>query len=132
MSVAPRCGQWAKTAAAPSRSCGTYTRDAHQHSIVAEPVSFPLALSHQLSMPISQSGSQTRAMQTAVSAFGGGVWHDSDAQLPLMAEVPGVSGRSTAHPAVALGAVPFVAYEMCREHLGALPLPATDLTFCRA
>ncbi len=26
-------------------------------------------------------------MQTAVGAFGGGVWHDGDAQLPLMAEV---------------------------------------------
>lgn len=61
---------------------------------------------------------QTRAMETAVGAFGGPVWHEGDAELPLMAEVAG--GKfSTAHPAVSSrGTVPFVAYELCREHLG--------------
>lgn len=34
-------------------------------------------------------------------------------------QVPGVTGRSTARPAASQCAVPFVAYEMCREHLGA-------------
>lgn len=63
----------------------------------------------------------TRAMETAVGAFGGPVWHEGDAELPLMAEVAG--GKfSTAHPAVSSrGTVPFVAYELCREHLGEHP-----------
>ena len=61
---------------------------------------------------------QTRAMETAVGAFGGSVWHDGDAELPLMTEVS--AGKfSTAHPAVSSrGTVPFVAFELCREHLG--------------
>ena len=57
-------------------------------------------------------------METAVGAFGGPLWHDGDAELALMAEVS--AGKfSTAHPAVSSrGTVPFVAYELCREHLG--------------
>ena len=59
-----------------------------------------------------------RAMQTAVGAFGGGVWHHGDARLPLMSEVDAVDGVSAAHPAVGAAAVPLVACELCREHLG--------------
>jgi hypothetical protein len=67
-------------------------------------------------------------METAVGAFGGPLWHDGDAELALMAEV--ASGKfSTAHPAVSSrGTVPFVAYELCREHLGI----HDQLVFCIA
>lgn len=67
---------------------------------------------------LSSALSQTRAMETAVGSFGGPVWHEGDAELPLMAEVAG-GDFSTAHPAVSSrGTPPFVAYELCREHLG--------------
>ncbi len=72
---------------------------------------------HELSLSIALR-LQTRAMETAVGAFGGPLWHAGDAELPLMAEVPAAK-FSTAHPAVSSrGTVPFVAYELCREHLG--------------
>lgn len=63
-------------------------------------------------------GLQMRAMQTAVGAFGGGIWHENDPVLPLMTEVCAEAGVSAAHPAASVTSVPFVACELCREHLG--------------
>ena len=62
----------------------------------------------------------TRAVETAVAAFGG------DSPVPvgapcLMAARPEVEGVCTAHPGIAAGPLPFVACELCREHLGVHP-----------
>eukprot|EP00208_Stichococcus_sp_RCC1054_P007692 CAMPEP_0206140788 /NCGR_PEP_ID=MMETSP1473-20131121/10648_1 /ASSEMBLY_ACC=CAM_ASM_001109 /TAXON_ID=1461547 /ORGANISM="Stichococcus sp, Strain RCC1054" /LENGTH=295 /DNA_ID=CAMNT_0053535073 /DNA_START=138 /DNA_END=1025 /DNA_ORIENTATION=+ len=62
-----------------------------------------------------------RAMQTAVGAFGGGIWHEDDPALPLMTEVCAEADVSAAHPAASVTSVPFVACELCREHLGVHP-----------
>lgn len=67
---------------------------------------------------ISGMGPQMRAMQTAVGAFGGGIWHEDDPALPLMTEVCAEADVSAAHPAASVTSVPFVACELCREHLG--------------
>ncbi|KAH6763621.1 Phosphoglycerate mutase family protein [Perilla frutescens var. frutescens] len=55
-----------------------------------------------------------RTMQTAVGVFGGGGFDDG-INVTLMTENAGKSGR----PAISsLNAPPFVAMELCREHLG--------------
>ncbi|KAK9983126.1 hypothetical protein SO802_032651 [Lithocarpus litseifolius] len=59
-----------------------------------------------------------RTMQTAVGVFGGEAYTDGINVPPLMAENTGKSGR----PAISsLNSPPFVAVELCREHLGVHP-----------
>lgn len=53
-------------------------------------------------------------MQTAVGVFGGGGRDDGIDLPPLMAENTGDSGRPEI---TSLNAPPFVAMELCREHL---------------
>ncbi|KAL1546826.1 phosphoglycerate mutase-like protein 1 [Salvia divinorum] len=56
-----------------------------------------------------------RTMQTAVGVFGGTGFDDGISAAPLMTENAGKSNR----PAISsLNAPPFVAMELCREHLG--------------
>ena len=62
----------------------------------------------------------TRAVETAVAAFGGDSPVPSGAPC-LMAARPEVEGLCTAHPGAAAGPLPFVACELCREHLGVHP-----------
>ncbi|KAL0285080.1 UNVERIFIED_CONTAM: Phosphoglycerate mutase-like protein 2 [Sesamum angustifolium] len=58
-----------------------------------------------------------RTMQTAVGVFGGDGYEDGIDVPPLMAENAGNSSR----PAISsLNSPPFVAMELCREHLGVL------------
>uniref|UniRef100_A0A7N2N6P9 Phosphoglycerate mutase-like protein 1 n=1 Tax=Quercus lobata TaxID=97700 RepID=A0A7N2N6P9_QUELO len=59
-----------------------------------------------------------RTMQTAVGVFGGEAYTDGINVPPLMAANTGKSGR----PAMSsLNSPPFVAVELCREHLGLHP-----------
>ncbi|KAK1405603.1 phosphoglycerate mutase-like protein 1 [Heracleum sosnowskyi] len=59
-----------------------------------------------------------RTMQTAVGAFGGEGCTDESKAPPLMTENAGNSN----HPAISsLNCPPFVAVELCREHLGVHP-----------
>ncbi|KAI3758420.1 hypothetical protein L6452_05981 [Arctium lappa] len=59
-----------------------------------------------------------RTMQTAVGAFGGEGSADGNDVPPLMAENTGNSNR----PAISsLNCPPFIAMELCREHLGVHP-----------
>lgn len=63
----------------------------------------------------------TRALETAVGCFGNFL-QPSNGTPPLMMEITEQPGVRAAHPAVsAEGCPPFVAYEMCREHLGVHP-----------
>jgi len=69
----------------------------------------------------------TRALQTAAAAFGTGVWEEGGAsangvQPPLMRAREDIEGLQVAHAAIsAQGAPPFLAHELCREHLGVHP-----------
>ncbi|KAK9110942.1 hypothetical protein Scep_018461 [Stephania cephalantha] len=56
-----------------------------------------------------------RTMQTAVGVFGGGDYTDGLSVTPLMVANAGNSNRSAIS---SLNAPPFVAVELCREHLG--------------
>ncbi|CAJ1970548.1 unnamed protein product [Sphenostylis stenocarpa] len=59
-----------------------------------------------------------RTMQTAVGVFGGEVYTDGISEPPLMTENVGHSD----HPAVSsLNCPPFIAVELCREHIGVHP-----------
>nr|XP_043615387.1 phosphoglycerate mutase-like protein isoform X2 [Erigeron canadensis] len=59
-----------------------------------------------------------RTMQTAVGAFGGEGSTDRNDVSPLMVEYTGDSN----HPAISsLNCPPFIAVELCREHLGVHP-----------
>eukprot|EP00897_Mesotaenium_endlicherianum_P006130 jgi/Mesen1/5545/ME000280S04661 len=55
-----------------------------------------------------------RTMQTAVGVFGGGKLQPGDAKTPLMTDR---AGGSLVGPISSLGCPPFVATELCREHL---------------
>ncbi|XP_026433186.1 phosphoglycerate mutase-like protein 1 isoform X2 [Papaver somniferum] len=59
-----------------------------------------------------------RTMQTAVGAFGGGDYADGMDVTPLMVANGGNSNRSAVS---SLNTPPFVAVELCREHLGVHP-----------
>lgn len=60
----------------------------------------------------------TRTMQTAVGSFGGGGYTDGIDVKPLMVADAASSGR----PAISsLNCPPFLAVELCREHLGVHP-----------
>lgn len=59
-----------------------------------------------------------RTMQTAVGVFGGGTHADEANVPPLMAENAGNSDRSAIS---SLDCPPFIAVELCREHLGVHP-----------
>lgn len=64
----------------------------------------------------------TRAIETAVGAFGGGKWQNGDHSQPLMIEQSAQNERVAAHDAVSSsGCPPFVSWEGCREHLGLHP-----------
>ncbi|KAI4337568.1 hypothetical protein L6164_015966 [Bauhinia variegata] len=59
-----------------------------------------------------------RTMQTAVGVFGGETYNDGINTPPLIKENVGDSGR----PAISsLNCPPFIAVELCREHLGVHP-----------
>lgn len=60
-----------------------------------------------------------RTMQTAVGAFGGPQYDEGDSSPPpLMVK----NGGESQHPAVSsLGCPPFMAVELCREHMGVHP-----------
>lgn len=59
-----------------------------------------------------------RTMQTAVGAFGGPQFIEGDPSPPLMVE----NGGGSAHPAISCsGCPPFMAVELCREHMGVHP-----------
>lgn len=62
-----------------------------------------------------------RAMQTAAAAFGGGKWQEGDTTAQLMTEGSEQKEISAAHSAIAQSEVPFVAFELCREHIGKHP-----------
>lgn len=57
-------------------------------------------------------------MQTAAAAFGGGKWQEGDKAAQLMTEGSEQEEISAAHSAIAESEVPFVAFELCREHIG--------------
>ncbi|OIV96614.1 hypothetical protein TanjilG_28471 [Lupinus angustifolius] len=59
-----------------------------------------------------------RTIQTAVGVFGGEAGSDGINALPLMNENVGDSGR---HAISSLNSPPFIAVELCREHLGVHP-----------
>ncbi|KAL9250079.1 Phosphoglycerate mutase-like protein [Drosera capensis] len=60
----------------------------------------------------------TRTMQTAVGVFGGDAYIDGVDARPLMVTDAGNSGR----PSISsLDCPPFLAFELCREHLGVNP-----------
>ncbi|KAI3920056.1 hypothetical protein MKW98_001312 [Papaver atlanticum] len=59
-----------------------------------------------------------RTMQTAVGAFGGGDYADAMDVTPLMVANGGNSNRSAVS---SLNTPPFLAVELCREHLGVHP-----------
>ncbi|XP_021861221.1 phosphoglycerate mutase-like protein 1 [Spinacia oleracea] len=60
----------------------------------------------------------TRTIQTAVGVFGGGAYTDGVDVTPLMVADAGNSGR----PGISsFGCPPFLAVELCREHLGVHP-----------
>ncbi|MCL7037774.1 hypothetical protein MKW94_025083 [Papaver nudicaule] len=59
-----------------------------------------------------------RTMQTAVGAFGAGDYADGMDVAPLMVAKGGNSNRSAIS---SLNAPPFIAVELCREHLGVHP-----------
>ena len=62
----------------------------------------------------------TRTMQTAVGVFGGERYMDGINAPPLMVENAGKSNR----PAISsLHSPPFIAVELCREHLVRLTTP---------
>ncbi|KAH7387855.1 hypothetical protein KP509_16G045300 [Ceratopteris richardii] len=59
-----------------------------------------------------------RTMQTAVGAFGGPEHTQADALLPLMVK----NGGGSDHSAISSsGCPPFLALELCREHIGVHP-----------
>lgn len=63
----------------------------------------------------------TRALETAVGCFGNFA-QPSNGTPPLMMEISEQPGVRAAHPAVSSeGCPPFIAYELCREHLGVHP-----------
>jgi hypothetical protein len=59
----------------------------------------------------------TRALETAVGAFGGGKWQGRGSVLMLeQSAIPGVRAQ---HDTVAsVAGLPFIAFEGCRERLG--------------
>eukprot|EP00850_Spirogloea_muscicola_P023171 SM000334S12540 [mRNA] locus=s334:51136:53698:- [translate_table: standard] len=59
-----------------------------------------------------------RTLQTAAGVFGSGKVVDGDSQTPLMLSNV---GKSEVGPISSKGCPPFVAVEMCREHLGVHP-----------
>eukprot|EP01018_Ginkgo_biloba_P002409 Gb_07938 [translate_table: standard] len=59
-----------------------------------------------------------RTMQTAVGLFGGGDYLDGVASPPLMLAGAGNSDRAAIS---SLGCPPFMAAELCREHMGLFP-----------
>eukprot|EP00250_Pteridium_aquilinum_P002631 c12855_g1_i2 orf=219-1259(+) len=59
-----------------------------------------------------------RTMQTAVGAFGGPEFNEGDPSPPLMV----MNGGGSDHPAISSsGCPPFMAVELCREHMGVHP-----------
>lgn len=59
----------------------------------------------------------TRALETAVGAFGGGKWQGRGGILML--EQMAIPGVRAAHDTIAaVAGLPFVAFEGCRERLG--------------
>lgn len=62
----------------------------------------------------------TRALETAVGAFGGGRWPGRGSVL--MHEQTAIPGVRAAHETVAsVAGLPFIAFEGCRERLGRRP-----------
>lgn len=59
-----------------------------------------------------------RTMQTAVGAFGGPTYAEGESLPPLMVQNVGGSNRSAVSSS---GCPPFMAVELCREHLGVHP-----------
>ena len=69
-----------------------------------------------------------RALETAAAAFGAGPWRRRG--RPLMLAQTGLPNQRVAHaPIAAPEGLPFVAFEGCRERLGA---PASPLHKCPA
>lgn len=64
----------------------------------------------------------TRALETAVGAFGGGRWPGRGSVL--MHEQTAIPGVRAAHETVAsVAGLPFIAFEGCRERLGTFQVP---------
>ncbi|KAK9915171.1 hypothetical protein WJX75_005575 [Coccomyxa subellipsoidea] len=64
----------------------------------------------------------SRALQTAVGAFGGDAWQPNDPDEALMVAQEAVPEKGVQHEAVSsAGCPPFIAWEYCREHLGLHP-----------
>ncbi|KAK9809580.1 hypothetical protein WJX73_004066 [Symbiochloris irregularis] len=64
----------------------------------------------------------TRAIETAIGAFGGGAWTSADSDKPLMLAQEAVKSKRAEHTAVSsAGCPPFIIHEGCREQLGKNP-----------
>lgn len=74
----------------------------------------------------------TRAIETAIGAFGGDAWHAGNAE-PLMVAQDSIEAKRAAHAAVSsAGCARFLLHEGCREHLGCNPCDKrTDVSTLR-
>ena len=73
----------------------------------------------------------TRALETAVGAFGGGKWQGRGSIL--MMDQTAIPGIRAGHDTVAsVAGLPFIAFEGCRERLGPPPLCSAPKGFTEA
>ncbi|KAL3137781.1 hypothetical protein ABBQ38_005041 [Trebouxia sp. C0009 RCD-2024] len=79
-------------------------------------------LPNRLQVDLVISSPLTRTLETATGVFASEVWTNESQGVPLMREQPAKQEHQAAHSAMSTaGCPPFVAHELCREHLGRHP-----------
>lgn len=79
-------------------------------------------LPDRLEVDLVVSSPLTRTLETATGVFGSQEWKDSSQGTPLMRKQPAKQEHQVKRSAMSTtGCPPFIAHELCREHLGRHP-----------
>lgn len=79
-------------------------------------------LPERLNVDLVVSSPLTRTLETAIGVFANEDWTSKSQGKTLMSEQKGVEARQVQRPAKSTaGCPPFIAHELCREHLGRHP-----------
>lgn len=79
-------------------------------------------LPERLQVDLVVSSPLTRTLETAIGVFAAQAWKDDSHGMPLMRQQSAVQERRAKRMAMSTaGCPPFIAHELCREHLGRHP-----------